>query len=218
MELQLDREEIQKQMSNEPETNLFSNEGNFNSKSNPNRKCNTTHLPPIPLGGNDGGRKGGDLDIPTIPIISQLPTDEIPSRKVTDLMKIYQDEEKKFGGKLYDMLGAKLQDCCNKVGIQRHQFHHAFSVMLKGRAETFYHDHITGKRYDFDTMLRLTRTHFETDKNRQLHMPEWRETTFQRAINSIKHRWRSKGTYGQELRWRSIFVVFAQKKELPVLE
>ena len=136
------REEIQKQMSNKPETNLFSNEGNFNSKRNPNRKCNTTHLPPIPPGGNDGGRKGGDLDIPTIPIIPQLPTDQIPSRKVTNLMKIYQEEE----------------------------------------TETFYYN--TGKRYDFDTMLRLTRTHFETDENRQLYMSEWRETTFQRAINS----------------------------------
>lgn len=75
------------------------------------------------------------------------------------------------------MLGAKLQvfqDCCNKVGIQRRQYHHAFSVMLK----------IAGKRYDFDTMLRLTRTHFETDENRQFYMSEWRETTFQRVINS----------------------------------
>jgi len=166
--------------------NLFSNEGNFNSKCNPNRKPITTHLPPIPPGGNGDGREGGDLDIPTIPIIPQLPTDEIPSREVTNLMKIYQDE-KKFGGELYDMLGAKLQvfqDCCNKVGIQRHQYHHAFSVMLKGRAAAFYHDHIAGKRYDFDTMFRLTRTHFETDENRQLYMSEWREITFQRVINS----------------------------------
>jgi len=165
-------------MSNESETNLFSNEGSFNSKRNPNRKPNTTHIPPIPPGGNG---------ISTIPIIPQLPTDEIPSREVTNLMKIYQDEEKKFGGELYDMLGTKLQvfqDCCNKVGIQRHQYHHAFSVMLKGRAATFYYDHIAGKRYDFDTMLRLTRTHFETDENRQLYMSEWRETTFQRVINS----------------------------------
>ena len=85
------------------------------------------------------------------------------------------------------MLGTKLQvfqDCCNKVGIQRHQYHHAFSVMLKGRAATFYYDHIAGKRYDFDTMLRLTRTHFETDENQELYMSEWRETTFQRVINS----------------------------------
>jgi hypothetical protein len=41
------QEEIQKQM-NEPQTNLFSNEGNFNSKRNPHRKPITTHIPPTP--------------------------------------------------------------------------------------------------------------------------------------------------------------------------
>jgi hypothetical protein len=30
----------------EPQTNLFSNEGNFNSKRNPYRKPTTTHIPP----------------------------------------------------------------------------------------------------------------------------------------------------------------------------
>jgi hypothetical protein len=44
--------------------------------------------------------------------------------------------------------------------------------MLKGRAATFYYDYITGKRYDFDTMLSLTKAYFETDKNRQLYMLE----------------------------------------------
>ena len=96
-------------------------------------------------------------------------------------MKVYLDEEKKFGGELYDMLGAKLQvfyDCCNKVGIQCHQYHHAFSIMLKGRAATFYYDHIAGKNYSFNAMLQLTRAHFKTDENRQLYMSEWRETIF----------------------------------------
>jgi hypothetical protein len=56
--------------------------------------------------------------------------------------------------------------------------------MLKGRAATFYYDHIAGKRHDFDTMLQLTRIHFETNENRQLYMAEWRETTLQRIIAS----------------------------------
>ena len=54
------------------------------------------------------------------------------------------------------MLGAKLQvfyDCCNKVGIQRHQYYYAFSVILKGRAATFYYDYIAGKNYSFNAML-----------------------------------------------------------------
>jgi len=84
------------------------------------------------------------------------------------LIKIYQDKGKKFGGELYDMLGAKLQvfqDCCNKVGIQHYQYHYTFSVMLKGRAVTFYYNHIAGKRYNFNIMLNLTKAYFETDEN-----------------------------------------------------
>ena len=95
-------------MSNKPKTNLFSNKGNFNSKRNPNRKHNTTYLPPIPPRGGGGDREGGDLDISIIPIIPQLLTNKIPLHEVTNLIKIYQDKEKKFGGELYDMLGAKL--------------------------------------------------------------------------------------------------------------
>jgi hypothetical protein len=44
--------------------------------------------------------------------------------------------------------------------------------MLKGRATTFYYDYIAGKRHNFDTILQLTRTYFETDENRQLYMSE----------------------------------------------
>jgi hypothetical protein len=44
--------------------------------------------------------------------------------------------------------------------------------MLKGRAATFYYDYIAGKRHDFDTMLQLIRTYFETDENQQLYMFE----------------------------------------------
>jgi hypothetical protein len=91
-------------------------------------------------------------------------------------MKIYQNKEKKFKEKLYNTLGTKLQvfqDCCTKVRIMRHQYYHAFSVMLKRRAATFYYDYIAGKRHDFNTMLQLTRTYFKTDKNQQLYMFKW---------------------------------------------
>ena len=79
------------------------------------------------------------------------------------------------------MLRAKLQvfyDCCNKVGIQRHQYYYTFFVMLKGQAVTFYYDHIAGKNYSFNVMLQFTKAHFKTNKNCQLYMSKWRETTF----------------------------------------
>jgi len=157
-----------------PKNNPYSSEGNFNSYQNPQNADPPpgAALPP---------RGALPLRVAPPPPPPLQPTGEPLPREVTNLMKVYSDEEKKFGGELYDMLGAKLQvfyDCCNKVGIQRHQYHHAFSVILKGRAATFYYDHIAGKNYSFDIMLQLTRAHFETDENRQLYMSEWRETTF----------------------------------------
>ena len=50
--------------------------------------------------------------------------------------------------------------------------------MLKGRAATFYYDYIIGKRYNFNTMLNLTKAYFRINENRQLYILEWRETIF----------------------------------------
>jgi hypothetical protein len=105
----------------EPQTNLFLNEGNFNSKRNPYRKYTTTYIPPTSSEDNNSSR---DTDLTVLETNDRQPlADEIPSREVTNLMKIYQDKEKKFEGELYNTLGAKLQvfqDCCNKVGIIRY--------------------------------------------------------------------------------------------------
>ncbi len=38
--------------------------------------------------------------------------------------------------------------------------------MLKERAELFYYNHIQGNSYDFSTMIKLTKEHFEIDKTR----------------------------------------------------
>jgi hypothetical protein len=60
-ELVWTQEEIQKQMS-EPQTNLFSNEGNFNSKRNPYRKLTITHILPTPFE-DSNNNKDKDLTV-----------------------------------------------------------------------------------------------------------------------------------------------------------
>jgi hypothetical protein len=63
--------------------------------------------------------------------------DKPQAKLLTDLMKIYSQEEKKYGGEEYDILDVKLQvfyDCCSKIGLLETQYHNAYSVMLKGRA------------------------------------------------------------------------------------
>ena len=101
-------------------------------------------------------------------------------------MKIYNAEEKKFGGEMYDILDTKLRiffDCCAKVRVPNGQYLNAYSVMLKGRAATFYYDRLSNRNYSFDEMVTLTKIHFETEENRQLYMSEWRETTLPRVIS-----------------------------------
>jgi hypothetical protein len=104
----------------------------------------------MPLSSNNSNREDKNSDV------HETLISKILLYKVTNLIKIYQDEGKKFREELYDILRAKLQvfqDCCNKIRIQYYQYHHAFSVMLKGCMAIFYYNYITGKYYNFNTML-----------------------------------------------------------------
>ncbi|KAJ5904893.1 uncharacterized protein N7473_001809 [Penicillium subrubescens] len=97
----------------------------------------------------------------------------------------YSNADDKYGGELYDDFNTKLvkfYDVCEKIGLQEHQFHIAFSLMLKGRAEKFYFTRIKGKARDFPTMVEMLRAHFDTEENRQRSITEWRETTLPRTI------------------------------------
>jgi hypothetical protein len=100
-------------------------------------------------------------------------------------MKIYNDNDKKYKGEEYDILNIKLQifyNYCLKIGLLKAQYHYVYSVMLKGRASFFYYDKIVGRMYDFQTMVAMTRTYFETEENYQKYLSEWRETTLIRTI------------------------------------
>jgi hypothetical protein len=82
------------------------------------------------------------------------------SKLLTDLMKVYTDDSKKYGGEVYDALDSKLQifyDCCLKVGVAADFYDKAFSIMLKGRASTFYFDEIVGRNYSFVKMVEMTK-------------------------------------------------------------
>jgi hypothetical protein len=116
----------------------------------------------------------------------QHQTDDPPAKLLTDLMKIYNNNDKKYGGEEYNILDIKLQifyDYCLKIGLLKEQYHHAYSAMLKGRASFFYYDKIVGRMYDFQTIVAMTRTYFETKENHQKYLSEWRETTLIRTIS-----------------------------------
>jgi len=120
------------------------------------------------------------------PIPEQGDRGSTQAKLLTDLMKIYNNDDKKYGGEEYDILDVKLQvfyDCCSKIGLPVTQYYSAFSIMLKGRASNFYYDKLSGRSYDFQTMINLTKAHFETEENHQKYLSEWRETTLLRTIS-----------------------------------
>ena len=92
----------------------------------------------------------------------------MPTKLLTDLIKIYNDNNKKYGGELYDILDVKLQvfyNCYNKVRLPEDQYHNAFLVMLKDYANAFYYSRITRKPYDFIVMVVMVKEYFETEEN-----------------------------------------------------
>jgi hypothetical protein len=54
--------------------------------------------------------------------------------------------------------------------------------MLKGRAITFYYDNLSDKDYSFKNIITKTKIHFETEKNRQLYLSEWKMTILSKTI------------------------------------
>ncbi len=87
-----------------------------------------------------------------------------------ELTKLYSDQEKRFSGELYNILNSKLcifYDCYQKIRLEPNQYYNAYSVMLKGRASTFYYDRLARKGYNFNQMIYKTKCHFETKENKQ---------------------------------------------------
>ena len=102
-----------------------------------------------------------------------------------ELTKLYLDQEKRFSGELYNILNSKLRifyNYCQKVRLEPNQYYNAYSVMLKGRASTFYYNCLAGKGYDFNRIIYKTRYYFETEENKQQYILKQRETTFLRII------------------------------------
>jgi hypothetical protein len=110
-------------------------------------------------------------------------------------MKIYNNDKKKFTEEIYDIFNTKLRvfyDCYAKVGLSDTQYYNAFSVMLKGRAATFYYDNLSDKDYNFKNMIIKTKIHFEIKENRQLYLSEWKIITLSKIITDNLNKTRLK--------------------------
>jgi hypothetical protein len=88
-------------------------------------------------------------------------------------MKIYNNDEKKFTEKIYDIFNNKLRIFYNyyaKIGLSDIQYHNVFLVILKERATTFYYNNLSNKSYNFENIIIKTKIHFEIKENCQLYL------------------------------------------------
>jgi hypothetical protein len=107
------------------------------------------------------------------------------ARQLTDLGKLYSDSEKKFGGELFDILAIKLlifYDLCGKAGLSKNQYHNAYSLMLKGRASTFYYESLANRNLTFEQMIQRTKGAFETQANKQEYLKLWKTYSFKQVL------------------------------------
>ena len=71
-------------------------------------------------------------------------------------MKFYTDNAKKYKGEVYNILNTKLQvfyNCYIIVRVPKEQYYIAFLIMLKDRVSNFYYNKITGRSYNFITII-----------------------------------------------------------------
>ena len=84
----------------------------------------------------------------------------LETKLLTDLIKVYNDDDKKYSGKKYDVLDTKLQifyNCCLKISLPNTLYNKAFSIMLRGRASDFYYAEISGRDLKWEVIKYLTK-------------------------------------------------------------
>ncbi|EXU94591.1 hypothetical protein X797_012339 [Metarhizium robertsii] len=108
---------------------------------------------------------------------------ELIAKKVTELNKLYTDDEK-YSGKLYDFFQSKImlfKDKCQRINMPEEGLAKALPTMLKGDAMAYYLDNLATNTPPFATMATMIQQRFETDNTTQLYWDELRRTTL-RAI------------------------------------
>ncbi|KAI1003013.1 hypothetical protein K3495_g5191 [Podosphaera aphanis] len=112
-------------------------------------------------------------------IYLQTSASGIFGREIDELVKIYKSDFKYSGRK--DNFEHKLgifYDLCRKTGVPPDYFGDTFSTMLKGKARQYYYHNIIGRSYNFETMVRMVKNHFEMTRRESIliKLSKWKTT------------------------------------------
>jgi hypothetical protein len=94
---------------------------------------------------------------------------------LTDLAKLYVNDDLKFGDEFYDMLNQKIKvykSFCRMAGIPAKGYYEAYSIMLKGKARDFYYHYIDSQGFTFLEMIACIYTYFHIPENHQFYINE----------------------------------------------
>jgi hypothetical protein len=98
-------------------------------------------------------------------------TAPIKTRKaLIEVMKIYNNDSKKYSGEKYKVYSMKLrlfQDICNRIGLLQNQYKDTYSLILKSKVLEYYTTKIAGINLDFETMIKITYAYFEITQVRE---------------------------------------------------
>jgi hypothetical protein len=91
------------------------------------------------------------------------------TKQLTDFMKLYANNDMKYGGDIYKVIKSKLlifYDCCCYLSISQEQYTDTFPAILKGRTLNFYYDCLYGipELQSFQDMVNQVKAHFENEE------------------------------------------------------
>ena len=90
-----------------------------------------------------------------------------PQKALTDLYKLYYNDDKKYCGNEYQFLEIYLRkyyENCDIVGLPKTEYLRGLSAMLGGRAHEYYYDTVLPLRDNLNLATRLPYTFKETTK------------------------------------------------------
>ncbi|KAF1936186.1 hypothetical protein EJ02DRAFT_438705 [Clathrospora elynae] len=138
----------------------------------PQRPKGTSRLPPIKPSGETDPYKA-------VPLID-VGNEKLNATTINAFVKMW-DRDKKYTGKLYDLLDDKLKifySICYHADIGPGQFHAVFPRILDGRAEEYYLHFVDQRMDTFLTAYTKLKNHFDTDVNHGHYYTDWTTTLF----------------------------------------
>ena len=105
---------------------------------------------------------------------------------MSDIIKMYSSSKaKQYSGAEYDHLDYKIaiyEDYCRKYSLTEDDKARAFSSILSGPAENYYHMSIMPVTQQYTECVRMLREYFETPQQKHEYQNQWNQLIFYNIV------------------------------------